>query len=152
MNNETNNWLDYHPAPSLDFCQSRETYVQWVREWKAAYRELSLSIRKVNLIGRAMQSDRARPGNAHAAALRAQADLIHLPTESESLWFNKNRDAITWHNPLVTPSGRKTYGWEALASWMCWLRREAKKASNAAWLAQHAKTCQEKVSAPESVV
>lgn len=149
MNNNTT-MQDYSPTPSLDFCQSRETYVQWVADWKAAYRDLSLRIRQSELSLRAAYSEAARPGNAHATLLRAQAEIIKLPPAPP--WLARNQNAISWSNPWVTPSGRKTYSWTALASWMCQLRRDAKVAANAAWLAAREKSCQEKVSPQQASV
>jgi hypothetical protein len=109
---------------NLDFCQSKDTYVKFVREWKEQYRQLSKEIRYEKLASRAASSEAAKPGNPRAKLLLERAGKDPgLP----SPYLNRNR------NNYWFCGGEFTWGRKALANFLLNLRKEAKVAANEAW-------------------
>lgn len=125
----------YGPIADWAFCQNKETYLRFVREWKLMYRYLSADARYQRLCWRASQSNRAMPDNPKAKALWAQSKdpVKDLGLGEKPEWLKTNEALPNWKNPWKV-GDKLTYGQQALASWMLNVRKEAKVKSHESYL------------------
>jgi len=110
------------------FCQTKESYLAFVREWKETYKLLSRHIRYERLEHKYSCARNLQKIERLAKQLGA--------TEKPALspWLKQSIAAANWKQPFTLFPGRDTYYETAVANWLLWVRKEAKKQAQASYL------------------
>lgn len=114
----------YGAEINWSFIKGREQYLVFVKDWKAAYKYLSIEIRARKLIRRSSQSNDAKPGNEKAAA------LIKLVPNAQ---FRNNWVGDT----LLQIKGNRENSDTSLAWWLLEIRKLSKVKAQEFWLAEN---------------
>jgi len=110
---------------------TREDYIAFRDEWRLTYKHISLRLQEE----KCWTCANMRPEKAAYRKTRAKAIAEQLKALPPSKWLANAASPLPYKGWEITPENtgnpqtrkRTVYGLSALATWMLWLRREAKR-------------------------